>query len=169
MNIMNVLCINLRSRIDRLEKVSNQFKKMQLKFERFDAIYNSYGALGCTKSHIECIKLAKQRNYDFCMICEDDLEFKVSPKNFEKIVHNFLKQEIPILILAGNTDPNNISNYNNFFYRTTNTQTTTAYIIKKPYYDTLLDNFLYSEKNLSEKGNSQQFALDVTWKELQKS
>jgi hypothetical protein len=167
MNAMKILCINLRSRLDRLEKVAIQFKKMQLEFERFDAIYNNIGALGCTKSHIECIKLAKERNHDFCMICEDDFEFKASRKNFEKIILNFLKQDAPILIVAGNTDPANISNYNDFFYRTTNTQTTTCYIIKKHYYDTLLENFFYSETKLSQQGKSELFALDVTWKSLQ--
>jgi hypothetical protein len=170
---LNILCINLKSRADRLEAMKEEFTRMKLNFERFDAITDTNGALGCTKSHIECIRLAKQRNYHLCMICEDDFRFSISRKNFDKIVQNFVDQHHShILILSGNTDTESITNFDNVFYRTTSTLTTTCYIVKKRYYETLLKNFMISEKNLQESKDlkdKNEYALDVTWKLLQKS
>ena len=48
-----VLYIHLYHRTDRKELIEEELKNMGLTFERFPAIKDSYGALGCSKSHVE--------------------------------------------------------------------------------------------------------------------
>ena len=67
--------INLASRTDRLAHVVVELAKMDIEGERIDAIKMDNGALGCTMSHIHCLKLAKSRNLPHVFICEDDITF----------------------------------------------------------------------------------------------
>jgi GR25 family glycosyltransferase involved in LPS biosynthesis len=68
------ILINLDRRSDRLEKVVNEFNYIKWGFERFSAIdTNSY--IGCALSHQNIAKLALERNYDYVMVCEDDIFF----------------------------------------------------------------------------------------------
>ena len=60
----HTLFINLEARKDRLEHAEKEFKKMNIIAERFNAVKLASGAVGCTMSHIKCLELAKQRNYD---------------------------------------------------------------------------------------------------------
>jgi hypothetical protein len=165
----NTLFINLESRSDRLEKVSLEFNKMGIKAERVNAVKMKNGAVGCTMSHIKCIELAKQRDYEQVFICEDDICF-TNPELFKQQLDKFEKDENimwDILIIGGNNVPpyNQVEEYAaRIFY----CQTTTGYIVKKHYYDTLLSNFKESAQNLMRfPDRKKEFALDIYWKRLQ--
>ena len=56
----NTIFINLEKRKDRLKHVLNEFKKLNIKGERFNAIQSRYGAIGCSLSHIECLEIANK-------------------------------------------------------------------------------------------------------------
>ena len=45
-------------------------------YERINAVYHERGNIGCTLSHIKCLKYAKEKEYDECIIFEDDISFK---------------------------------------------------------------------------------------------
>jgi hypothetical protein len=63
--------INLDRRPDRMESITKEMEYLGWEFERFSAIdTNSY--MGITKSTLEVIKIAKERNYPRVMIIEDD-------------------------------------------------------------------------------------------------
>jgi hypothetical protein len=74
-----------------------------------------------------------------------------------------------MLIIGGNNVPP-YQKVNDYCVRVLNCQTTTGYIIKNTYYETLLANFKESSqqlmKNQTEQGKKQ-FALDIYWKRLQ--
>ena len=74
--LQNNFVINLESRLDRLVHVEAEFRKIDLKCNRFNAIKMKNGAVGCTLSHIKCLELAIQNNYDQVFICEDDITFE---------------------------------------------------------------------------------------------
>ena len=65
----HTLFINLDHRKDRLEHVEKEFEKMGIQGERFNAIKPSSGAVGCTLSHIKCLEIAKERDYEQVFIC----------------------------------------------------------------------------------------------------
>lgn len=74
-----IFYINLESRTDRKEHFLNEIKKLcidESKIIRIDAVKDSNGALGCTKSHIKALELFMENPlWDTCIIFEDDYTF----------------------------------------------------------------------------------------------
>ena len=169
--LKNTLFINLEHRTDRLDHVNSELSKLGITGERVNAVKIKMGAIGCTLSHIKCLELAKQRDYEQVFICEDDITF-TNPvlllTNLEKFYED---DEITwdMLIIGGNNVPP-YQKINDYCVRVFYCQTTTGYIVKKSYYDTLIKNFkesaTYLMKNPTEEGKKQ-YALDIYWKRLQ--
>ena len=165
----HTLFINLEQRKDRLDHAVVEFAKMDIRAERVNAVKTKLGAVGCTMSHIKCLELAKSRGYDYVFICEDDITF-TNPELLKTNIKSFYdNDEImwDVLIIGGNNVPpyDQITDYcARVFY----CQTTTGYIVKKEYYDTLISNFKESVQNLLHfPDNRREFALDMYWKKLQ--
>jgi len=79
--------VNLDRRPDRLEHITNEMKYIGWDWERFPAIdLNSY--MGITKSTLEIIKIAKERNYPRIMIIEDDACFMPYAKSLLDEIEN---------------------------------------------------------------------------------
>jgi GR25 family glycosyltransferase involved in LPS biosynthesis len=165
----NTLFINLEDRKDRLEHALAEFEKMGIKAERVNAVKLKNGAIGCTMSHIKCIELAKERKYEQVFVCEDDITFlnvDLFKENIEKFYDN---DDIlwDVLIVGGNNVPP-FQQVEPYCARVFSCQTTTGYIVKRSYYDTLLKNFKDSVRNLIKTPeNKREFALDIYWKRLQ--
>lgn len=165
----HTLFINLQHRTDRLEHVLNEFKKMGIETaERFNAIKTITGNVGCSLSHIRCIEIAKERDYPHVFICEDDITFtnpQLLLENMQKF--NNIQTNWDMLIIGGNTGPP-FQQISDFYIRVFNVQTTTGYIVKKHYYETLLNNFKDGmNKLIREPSNKKQYAIDMYWKHLQ--
>jgi hypothetical protein len=76
--------INLDSRKDRWEAIQTNFKTINsIQLVRFSAIVEKPGFIGCGKSHLKLIQLAKEREEPFVMILEDDAIIK-NPTTFEE-------------------------------------------------------------------------------------
>ena len=167
--LKNTLFINLEHRKDRLEHVTNEFKKMGINAERVNAVKMNTGAVGCTMSHIKCLELAKQRDYEYVFICEDDITFR-NPELFKRNLQRFYDDENinwDLLIIGGNNVPP-FQQVTEYCARVFYCQTTTGYVVKKHYYDTLLKNFRESANGLMrEPNNPSTYALDMYWKRLQ--
>ena len=140
-DIANVFYINLTERADRRAQVEQQLNLVGLtQFNRFNAIKLPNGALGCSMSHLKCLQLAKEKNLDHILIVEDDIIF-LNPGIFIGQLNKFLQnnKEWDVLLIAGNNVPP---------YRVVDDtcvqvswcQTTTGYLIRKQYYDTLINN-----------------------------
>lgn len=166
--IKNVLYINLDSRVDRKNNVENELRKIGLIGEKFSAIINEKGHIGCTMSHIRCLEIAKERDLDHILIVEDDILFK-NPDIFIDQLNKFLRsnKDFDVLLLAGN-------NYKPYLYvdefciQVNNCQTTTGYLVKNHYYDKLIDNYKVGLKNLIESSKDI-YCIDQYWKNLQKN
>ena len=74
-------------------------------------------------------------------------------------------------MLAGHGD---YKHYNSTFYRAHNMQTTGCYVVKRHYYDKLINKFQESINNMISLHNQNKdieysrWAIDQNWKELQK-
>jgi GR25 family glycosyltransferase involved in LPS biosynthesis len=167
--LKHTLFINLEHRKDRLEHINTEFKKMEIDAERVNAIKMNTGAVGCTMSHIKCLELAKQRDYEYVFICEDDITFR-NPELFKINLQRFYENDDinwDLLIIGGNNVPP-FQQVTEYCARVFYCQTTTGYIVKKHYYDTLLKNFRESANGLiREPNNPSTYALDMYWKRLQ--
>ena len=168
-NTIQVMYINLDNRPDRNQHVKQQLDKIGVRNPiRFRAIQLENGALGCSMSHLKCIEFAKKNNLDSIFVCEDDIEF-LDPALFLKQIQTFLSSTIPwdVIIVSGN----NMLPYkpvNNTCIKVFNCQTTTGYIVKKSYYDTLMKNYKDGIEKLLKEPTNNDFKIDKYWFRLQR-
>ena len=157
-----IIYINLEEAIERrknMEKLLNIIP--QDKIIRFDAIKNEKGAIGCSQSHIECVKLAIKNNWNNVLIIEDDVMWNNYEKSLE-ILNNLAKKEYDVILLGGtfvNFDKSTLKLYSG--------QTTTAYLVSQHYYKKLLSNFIEGLLCFIKTDDYLQYAIDKHWKKLQ--
>jgi glycosyl transferase family 25 len=160
-DIQNILYINLEDRTDRKEHIENQMKKLNFNAQRFNAIKDiNNPAIGCSRSHIGCLELALQNNWNHVLVMEDDIEF-LNPKLFLTQLNKFLQRHTTwdVLIIAGN----NIGDYeiiDETCVKISKCYCATGYLVNEHYIKKLLDNFYQSIINWIQ--------VDVYWCDLQK-
>jgi GR25 family glycosyltransferase involved in LPS biosynthesis len=177
MNIKNIFkysfFINLKERTDRLEHIKNELPKIGItNAERFNAYKTTNGAVGCTLSHIKCLGIAKERNYPYVFICEDDIQFlnpNVFKESLNKFINSIYMNTFDVLMLAGN-NAHPFEKTNDYCVKVYNCRTTTGYLVKNHYYDTLINNFKEGLNGLIKNPtNKQKFAIDMYWNSLQQN
>jgi glycosyl transferase family 25 len=167
-NIEHALYINLDSRVDRKQHVEEQMSKIGINVTRFNAIKLTNGAIGCSMSHLKCIEMAKQNNWEHVLIVEDDILF-LNPELFKNQLNKFLKHNdtFDVALIAGNNMPP-YQRIDDSCVKVYRCQTTTGYIVKRHYYDTLINNFREGIQKLIK--NPEQhvlYAIDKYWFKLQ--
>jgi glycosyl transferase family 25 len=176
--------INLDHREDRNKDIIKLLTYIGIEEpRRFPAIKQKNGALGCSMSHLECLKLAKKNKYPYVVMLEDDIELSshtsksigkwgsscnIIEQDIQTRIKDVIDKKFDVLFLGGN----NIGNCekidpNNNYIKINNCQTTTAYIVKEHYYDTLLQN-IEESINLLSKTGSNHYCIDMYFKKLQK-
>jgi GR25 family glycosyltransferase involved in LPS biosynthesis len=168
-DIKHTLYINLPKRVDRKEHVEKELSKIGVPFERFNAIKLPNGALGCSMSHLKCLQIAKEKSWSHVFICEDDIQFLDSDL-FKKQLDTFLKSHTndwDVLLVAGNNMPPYIP-IDESCVQVKQCQTTTGYIVKQHYYDTLIENFKLGIQCLMREPHKHAlYAIDKYWFFLQ--
>lgn len=171
----NIFLINLERRIDRLIGFNNKAKEIGFEFEIFkaidgrgiteDTVYNgnkisisrnkyyvdgfsnySKSQIGCLISHLEVLKLAKQRGYNNFLVLEDDCEFKTDfNQEFDKFIQEFDK-EWDMLYFSGS-----MIEYSDKFLtyrRLTSCHTTHSYAVNSRCLDYLIDHIESNINNM---------------------
>jgi glycosyl transferase family 25 len=140
-DIKHAFYINLLSRPDRKQHVESQLKSIGINAERFNAIKMTNGAIGCSMSHIKLIENAKANNWDHILIVEDDILF-TDPNLFVKQLNKFLSnhKDFDVVLIAGNNLPP-YTRIDDTCVQVNRCQTTTGYLVKSHYYDTLIKNY----------------------------
>ena len=170
-NIDHIFYINLDKRTDRKEKITHELKKMHWKAERFSAIYASppKGTIGCGKSHLSVLRLAKERKYKNVLILEDDFVFTESPLVVEteltKLFH--YNPGFDVCFLAYNLHHGEVVTNNMFLVKTTKCSTASAYIVNGHYYDKIIELYEYSIPELEKTMKHWIYANDQIWHRLQ--
>ena len=153
--------------------------------KHFEAIKNKNGSLGCSMSHYRILNLLLEeidnnKKEDYYMVCEDDF-FIFNQDNFNEFEKNFnlIKDrndwDLITLTPRGKTMKNDMDAYSNSnsntfgFKRITETQTTTAYIIKRKFIPTLMENLHEGITNMITHGKTvnKNNTCDQCWKKLQ--
>ena len=161
--IENIIYINLEERKDRKKHTIEELTKYipEDKLIRFDAIKHEHGFIGCAKSHLECIKLARKNNWENVMIIEDDVHWYDYNKGIV-LLEQLLKKKYDVIVCGGAS-----SFYNPWTYKLYQSQTTTSYIVHKSYYNTLINHWEFYLRLLEQTLQCKKYALDQTWKKLQ--
>jgi glycosyl transferase family 25 len=159
--------INLDKRSDRRYYFENQMKLLKWSAVRFSAIENENGALGCSFSHLKLLEYAKKQNLDHILIMEDDITF-LNPSIFIQNLDKFLSSniEFDVLLIAGN-NMGEFTIVNDNCVQVTHCQTTTGYLVKNRYFDTLIENIRQSIKGLIQYKKLLEHSIDQYWGKLQ--
>jgi len=167
----NTLYINLDSRKDRNVHVLNELKKLGIPNpKRISAVdmtkesVSSNVAMGCTLSHIKCLEFARDNQWEYVFICEDDVYFtnvNLLKNNLNNLLKDSKTPDWDILLLGANLNKSNPPNVrlNEKCILVKSAYSTVAYIIKKRYYDTLIE--------CAKEGLNTKTPIDVCWLKLQ--
>lgn len=169
--IQHVYYINLKHRTDRLKHVNNELSKIGLTGNRFNAIYNEKGAIGCTISHLHVIRNAIKLKLDHLLVVEDDITF-TNPELFVSQLNKFLSthtDDWDVLLLGGNV-VGPVTAVDDTCVRVSACQTTTGYLVRGDYLTTLEQNIASGLKMLLQnQSDTLRYAIDRYWFTLQQA
>ena len=170
-----VYYINLNHRTDRLNHITNEIKKTNIgetKVHRIEAIYEDYGALGCSKSH--CVALENFINSpetnQTCVILEDDFEFTQPQNIVNDLIDNVFNNDVKdfdVLMLSSNTFRELYTTKFNFVTKIIDAQTTSGYVVSRKFAPVLLKNYKEGADLLSVSKIRSQHSIDIYMKQLQ--
>lgn len=169
--IDKIFYINLDRRADRNQHILDMFNECNIlpdMYERFSAIEEVNGAMGCTKSHINILQIAKERNYNYILVVEDDLIIN-DKTNFINNVNKIFEDNIDfdVIQISGNVLRCTSSEYK-YLSKLIDSQTTSGYIVNCKYIDKLIQNYTESLNSMILEGKKHENCLDIHWKVLQK-
>lgn len=160
--IEKVVYINLEERRDRrleIEQVLSIFPPD--KVLRFNAFKHRNGLIGCGMSHIGVIELAIENKWNNVLIVEDDMVWNM-PNVGYPIFNKLVANQFDVLCLGGAC-----VDYDRATYKAKYVSTTTAYLVNKHYYQTLLETFKEGlEKLILDESKHSSYALDRIWLKL---
>jgi glycosyl transferase family 25 len=166
MNIDRIFYINLDHRTDRRSEIEAELNSMGLVYERFPAVrHETIGGVGCGRSHVGVLNLAKERGYKRIMVLEDDFMFTADPHDSLRKLHNV---SFDVCLLSYNLFNATESAEYPFLKRVHEAQTTSGYIINDHYYDTLIAVFEDAIPKFEQTNHHWLYAIDVVWKVLQR-
>ncbi len=169
--------INLEDREDRKKEILDEFEKMNIPKNKIRKVSGvripKNGHKGCTQSHILALTMAKMNRWKTVAIFEDDAKLNVEPSEFTRIVNKALDlddDKWDVLVLGGCNQQKGEIIDNEMYYLKFST-TTTGYIVKNSYYDTLLDLFNDANNKMThakwgEDDGWEGNAPDQRWNEL---
>lgn len=165
------LYINLENRTDRKKQIENELQKVGfLNYSRFNAIRDKKGYIGCSKSHLECLKIARDNQYPNVIIFEDDFQFTIDKNEFNYLLNYILNIDYDVFMLSYNTLASDITDTEYpILRRIQNTQTASGYIVNRKYYDKLISNYQDALELLEKTDDYESYANDQYWKLLQET
>lgn len=131
--IEKIVYINLDYRTDRNQSILQTLKDIPSeKIQRFSAIREKVGRLGCTKSHIAVLKMAISQRWKNVLIMEDDMSWKT--KDNLDTLRTLIQNPYDVIVLAGMYSET-------IEHKLVRCHGTGAYLVNQSYYKTLLANF----------------------------
>ena len=169
-NIDKIFYINLEKRADRRKDIEEEFKQYNLEVERFVGIEHDPGIVGCGKSHLAVMKIAKQRGYKNVLILEDDFTFLFAKNEFEAALDQFFSTvpKYDVCMLCCNMVNHEPIKPYPFLHRIIEASNASGYIIHGDYLDTLIALYEEAIPLLERTGEHWNYANDQVWKRLQK-
>jgi glycosyl transferase family 25 len=174
--IEHIFYINLDKRTDRQAEIEQELDKMQLSAERFPAIEVAppMGILGCGKSHLEVLKMARDREYPNVLILEDDFMFLVDRDVLDKQIQHLFEymdtgHRVDVCFLAYNLNMSEPVEDSEHLIRVRYSSSASAYIVNAHYYDTLIHLYEEAMPLLERTRMHWVYANDQVWQGLQQS
>jgi len=161
---MHAFYINLDHRTDRRAEIEAECARMGLAVERFPARTSVTPTHGCALSHLEGLKLARDRGLPEVLLFEDDFQFLISRDQWTDLLAH-LPADYDVVMLSYNllqSEP-----YNDRFGRVLEVQTASGYLVHARFYDTLIATLEEGYARLLETNAHWIYMNDQYWKRLQ--
>lgn len=164
-----VYYINLDKRQDRKAEMETQFANMNIHATRFPAIQDNPPAIGCTKSHLNILRLAMEDNVKNILILEDDFEFDCDRATLDErlnfFLDNFPKYDVVMLTYGGlEGSPTPLGGIG----KIKAAYNSAGYLVSGHYLPRLIANLEGSlDLQKRERGAHWKWAIDQFWKSLQ--
>lgn len=158
--------INLSERIDRKELIEKELKKLGInedKIFRFNAIRDSYGALGCAKSHFNLVKSFLESDDKIWSIMEDDITFLTNREIIDIYVNEYLEDN-NAHFFNGSVTFLQKTNYSKNLDRIKVGYCAAWYILKKEHSSIIFDSMKESVIGLLKRKKFEDHACDVVWR-----
>lgn len=174
-----IYIINDSVRIDRKDSILKELAHAKAPFQRIKWINaeksDSHeseeikGHVGCMKSHLKVLHMAREQGFNHILVLEDDFNFTSELDQHLDDLSTFFSREYDYLLcLLGTSKEGRIIPKDDLlsfsFQPCTNTE---AYLISKQGIQALIPVYEDGLKNLIKSGNSQQYAADRCWSTLQ--
>jgi glycosyl transferase family 25 len=168
--IDKIFYINLDRRTDRRDLIEMDLAKIGLNAERFPGIPFEPGIVGCGKSHLAVMKMAKERGYKNVLILEDDFTFLVSKEELDVALEKFFSnvKEYDVCMFCCQNMVEVPTRPHPFLSRLVEANNASAYLINGAYLDTLIQLYEYALPLLERTGEHWNYANDQVWKSLQR-
>ena len=174
-----IYCINLDRRPEKWLQCEQEFNKHGLTVERFSAVDGNPdkivskltdGAIGCIKSHLNIIKLAKELNLKNVLIFEDDVEFIDDLNNIFQEYYKQIPTDWGLLYFGVNHNNLPLLKFTENLSFVKHTYTTHAYAVNNRLYDMIIETLSNFENEcdilltkIQELGNSYVFQPHLAW------
>lgn len=171
--IDRIYFINMDHRKDRYHNIFQELARMGVpssKIQRIPGVKDRFGALGCSKAHINALLDCQAHKYRNCLVLEDDFMFKYNRELTWEQLNRFFALNIQwdVAMLASFTRAWEHTNFD-FLVRVREGQTTGGYMVNQPFLGTLLANFQEGVRQLETVPENQRgtVCIDQHWKTLQ--
>lgn len=165
--IAQAVFINLDRRTDRRSEFEAECEKMGLSVKRFSAIDSSPGFVGCHKSHLAVLQMAKAEKWENVLIFEDDFMFLVDSKTFQEQLRQFFHSGLSYDVLMLSYNVQHGIPFNSLLTKVHEAQTASGYLVHSRFYDTLIHNLETNLALLETTGRHWLYLNDQCWKSLQ--
>lgn len=133
--------INLPERVDRLRQIESELKWLFFDKSHFvvDGIKHARVQTGIALSHMACIQAAKDNQFPYVIIMEDDCIFQAKEKTREYVYKAL--QDLPDdweILLGGIYESKGLTKYNEYWSKTKEFCALHFYIVKNTAYDKIL-------------------------------
>lgn len=161
--------ISLPNRPDRRSHIRRHFQSLGIRYQFSSAEFHSNGALGCARSHIRVLEDWDRTEASLLLVCEDDVQFLAPRDELLRTIRAFANDSrFGVLCIAANTRRKGVM-ANSVLSVSDDAQTTACYAVKASTRDQLIDSFKSSAKNLERGRHPRRWAIDMHWKNLQRS
>jgi GR25 family glycosyltransferase involved in LPS biosynthesis len=146
------------------QQLSSVFSKDQL--VRIKGIVHTKPYVGCSISHINCLKEFMKTNKEYCIIFEDDFEFEIEPEEVKNAISQAIANRTKLFLLSYHSLVIllYLDTRNGYLCKFTNGQMACAYMVSKQFAPLLLKNFEESKDLLDSTNQYGLYALDQYWK-----
>lgn len=174
--INKFIYLNLKKRSDRKEHILKQLKSYKIddsKIERFEAIENEKGALGCAYSHLAIAEKFRDEAgiNDVWCILEDDHYFTHSKEITDEYINEFLDNKNFDVFLGCTAKLFGNPVEGGKFLRAYRSNMTSFFIVKRNVADALVASHKQSVRSLrmNSKKKKDGIPIDVMWHNLMKT